>query len=111
MRALKKLLKSRGILIGLTLDPIIVSYVQFDADRFRRVINLVRDYVTSDVGFISLFDTYEETAIRISAHGLGHNQGLTHHQELVDLMYVWLLDARAPSSLMITELQLNPNRF
>lgn len=94
MRVLKKLLKSQGILLGLTLDPIIFSYFQFDANRFRRIINLVRDYVTLDVGFISLFDTDEETAIRISAHCLGHNQGLSHHHEPVDLMYVWLLDGK-----------------
>jgi len=94
LRSLKKLLKSRGVLIGLTLDPIIVSYFQFDVSIFRRITNLVRDYVTSDVGFISLFDTDEETAIRISAHGLGHNQGLSHHHEPVDLMYVGLLDGK-----------------
>jgi len=94
MRELRRLLESRGLLLGLTRDPVILSYYRFDVDRFRRVINLVRDYVTSDVGLISLFETDEETAVRVSAHGLGHNQGLIHHPEPVDLMYVGLLDGK-----------------
>jgi len=94
MRELRRLLETRGLLLGLTRDPVILSYYRFDVDRFRRIINLVRDYVASDVGLISLFETDEETAIRISAHGLGHNQGLTHHPEPVDLMYVGLLDGK-----------------
>ena len=94
MRELRNLLESRGLLLGLTQDPVILSYYRFDVDRFRRIINLVRDYVSSDVGLISLFETNEETAIRVSAHGLGHNQGLIHHSDPVDLMYVGLLDGK-----------------
>jgi hypothetical protein len=50
----------------------------------RRIVNLVRDYVASDVGMISLFGSDEESAVWISAHGLGHSRGLVHHTEPID---------------------------
>lgn len=92
LRELKRLLESRGLLLGLTRDPVVVSYYNFEEDRFRRIVNLVRDYVASDVGVISLYGSDDESAVRISAHGLGHNRGLLHHPEPIDLMYVGLTD-------------------
>ena len=90
IRKLRKLLEVHSLLLALTLEPVIVSYYNFEKGGFRRIINLVRDYVTSDIGMISLYDTNDDNAIRISAHGLGHNRGLSHHSEPVDLMYVGL---------------------
>ncbi|UCH57490.1 MAG: hypothetical protein JSV18_00800 [Candidatus Bathyarchaeota archaeon] len=92
LRELKRLLDIRELLLALTQDPVIITYYHYELNRFRRIINLVRDYVAKDVGMISLFETEDETAVRIAAHGLGHNQGLSHHQEPVGLMYVGLLD-------------------
>jgi hypothetical protein len=92
LRELKRLLASRGLLLGLTRDPVVISYYNFEEDRLRRIVNLVRDYVASDVGMISLFGSDEESAVWISAHGLGHSRGLGHHPEPIDLMYVGLTE-------------------
>jgi hypothetical protein len=70
----------------------VVSYYDFREDRFSRIVNLVRDYVASDVGMVSIYGSDEESAVRISAHGLGHNRGLLHHPDPIGLMYVGLTD-------------------
>ena len=92
IRVLRKLLEINNLLLALTLDPVVLSYYRYGADKFSRILSLVKDFVASDIGLISLFDTDEETAIRISAHGLGHSKGLIHHSKPLDLMYVGLLD-------------------
>ncbi len=92
IREIKSVLDSRGLLLAVTYDPVISIYHQFERERFRRIINLVRDYVVNDVGMLSLFEMRDEIATKVAAHGLGHNQGLRHHAEPIDLMYVCLLD-------------------
>lgn len=92
IREMKNVLKVEDLLLAVTHDPVIVTYHRFELDRFKRIINLIHDYVSNDVGIISLFKTDEDAATKIAAHGLGHNQGLKHHSEPIDLMYVRLLD-------------------
>jgi hypothetical protein len=91
IREMKSVLKSEDLLLGVTHDPVIVLYHRFEVDGFKRRVNIVHDYVSSDVGLISLYETDEPAAVRVAAHGLGHNQGLTHHVEPIDLMYAGLL--------------------
>jgi len=81
--------------LAMTHDPVIVMYHRFEVDRFKRTINIVHDYVSNDVGMISLYETDEDAVAKVAAHGLGHNQGLAHHVEPVDLMYVGLLHGRS----------------
>lgn len=92
IRELRKRLEARDLLLALTHDPVIIAYYTFEDDGLKRMVNLVRDYVNKEVGLVSLFEMDEETGIRVAAHGLGHNQGLEHHPDPIDLMYVRLLD-------------------
>jgi hypothetical protein len=92
IRAMRKMLKTDDLLLALTFDPVIITYHRLGSNGFRRMVNLVRDYVSKDAGVISLFEIDDEAGVRIAAHGLGHNQGLRHHEEPIDLMYVGLLD-------------------
>lgn len=92
IREMKNVLKTRGLLLAVTHDPVIAIYHRFELERFKRIINLIRDYVSKDLGMVSLFEMGEETATKIAAHGLGHNQGLRHHAEPIDLMYARLLN-------------------
>lgn len=94
VRELRSRLGVEDLLLGVTHDPVIVLYHRFEVDRFRRVVNLVHDYVSSDVGMISLFEMEEDAAAKVAAHGLGHNRGLGHHLEPVDLMYEGLLHGK-----------------
>ena len=95
IKEMKNILKTEDLLLAMTHDPVIVVYHRFEVDRFKRTINIVHDYVSNDVGIISLYETDEDAAAKVAAHGLGHNQGLTHHVEPVDLMYVGLLHGRS----------------
>ncbi|MFQ6064843.1 MAG: hypothetical protein ACE5L6_05135 [Candidatus Bathyarchaeia archaeon] len=95
IREIKNVFESRGLLLAVTYDPVISVYHQFELESFKRIINLVRDYVSRDVGMLSLFEILDETATRVAAHGLGHNQGLKHHVEPIDLMYGSLLDGHS----------------
>ncbi|MEM3070510.1 MAG: hypothetical protein QW638_06375 [Candidatus Bathyarchaeia archaeon] len=92
VRRFKKIFEIENILVALTCDPVVVSHYRFEKGNFKRINNLVRDYVCEDLGIISLFNVDEETSVRIAAHGLGHSQGLPHHSEPIDLMYVGLLN-------------------
>jgi len=97
IRKIRKMKSTFGIddlLLGVTHDPVIFIYHQFEVDRIRRVVNLVHDYVSNDVGVISLFDTDKDAPAKVTAHGLGHNQGLEHHADPVDLMYTGLLHGK-----------------
>ena len=93
IRDVKNTLGTGDLLLAVTHDAVIVMFHRFEVDRFKRMVNIVHDYVSNDVGVVSLYDA-DEDAARIAAHGLGHNQGLTHHVEPVDLMYVGLLRGR-----------------
>lgn len=98
---LKKVRKLRSrfgvdnLLLGVTHDPVIALYYRLEGGRLKRVVNLVHDYVTMDVGVISWYETEEEVAEKVAAHGLGHHQGLEHHLQPVDLMYKGLLRGEA----------------
>ena len=70
----------------------IITFFRLESNVFQNVAGLVRDYVTDDVGMVSLFETDEEEGRRVAAHGLSHNRGLVHHEEPLGLMYVGLLD-------------------
>jgi hypothetical protein len=91
VRKMKNGLGIEDLLLAVTHDPVIIMYHRFELKKFKRIVDLVHDYVSDDVGILSLFKTDEEVATKIAAHGLGHNQGLTHHAEPIDLMYVRLL--------------------
>jgi hypothetical protein len=92
VRELKKMLRVGELLLALTNDPVIFIYHQFVSRGIKNITGIVRDYVSKDVGVVSLFEMDEEAATRIAAHGLGHNRGLIHHDEPLDLMYVGLLN-------------------
>jgi len=92
VRKLKKAFRTDALLLALTRDPVIITFFRLESNVFRNVAGLVRDYVTDDVGMVSLFETDEEDGRRVAAHGLGHNRGLVHHEEPLGLMYVGLLD-------------------
>ena len=91
VRRMKNSLRIEDLLLAVTHDPVIIMYHRFEVKKFKRIVDLVHDYVSDDVGILSLFDKDEEVVTKITAHGLGHNQGLTHHAEPIDLMYVRLL--------------------
>ena len=80
-----------SLLLGITPDPVVAVYHFFDGKNFRRTLYLIHDYVTNKVGMVSFFQLNEETSRRVVAHGLGHNRGLRHHVEPIDLMYSELL--------------------
>ena len=92
IRKEKDKLKTQGLLLAVTCNPVIAVYHRLESGMFEEVVNLIRDYVSYEVGMISLFKIEERTAPKIAAHGLGHNKGLSHHAEPVDLMYARLLD-------------------
>lgn len=80
-----------SLLLGITADPIVAMHHFFDRTNFKRVFYLVHDYVDEKAGVVSLFQVREETSSKLVAHGLGHNRGLRHHVEPIDLMYFELL--------------------
>lgn len=92
VRILKKTFGTDALLLALTRDPVIITFFRFESSVFRSVAGLVRDYVTDDVGMVSVFETDEEDGRRAATHGLGHNRGLVHHEEPLGLMYVGLMD-------------------
>lgn len=83
--------KSRGLLLGITSDPIVTIHHFFDRKHFKRVQYLVHDYVTKTVGVVSLFQVNMKHASKVVAHGLGHSKGLRHHSQPIDLMYSGML--------------------
>lgn len=91
IREMRDMLRIENLLLAVTHDPVLVMFHRFEVDRFKRIVNVVHDYVSDDVGMISLFETDEDATTKMAAHGLGHNQGLMHHAEPVDLMYAGLL--------------------
>lgn len=80
-----------NLLLAITPDPILAMYYFLDGRQFKRTIHLVHDYVAEEFGVISLFRVNEESSSKLVAHGLGHNRGLRHHLEPIDLMYSELL--------------------
>jgi len=80
-----------SLLLGGTPDPVVALYCFFDGKNFKKTLYLVHDYVTEKVGVVSFFQLDEENSRKVVAHGLGHNRGLRHHMEPIDLMYPELL--------------------
>jgi len=80
-----------NLLLGITLDPVVAVYCFFDGKNFKKTLYLVHDYVTEKVGVVSFFRLNEEYSRKVVAHGLGHNRGLRHHMEPIDIMYSELL--------------------
>lgn len=81
----------RDLLLAITVDPVVAVYPKIGSAGISHIVNLVRDYASSDVGIVSLFAMEDDTAIMVTAHGLGHSRGLRHHSEPIDLMYEGLL--------------------
>ncbi|UCE43684.1 MAG: hypothetical protein JSV57_04830 [Candidatus Bathyarchaeota archaeon] len=80
-----------NLLLGVTADPIVAVYPFFDGTGFKNALYLVHDYVDERAGVVSFFRVDEEFSNKLVAHGLGHNRGLCHHLEPIDLMYSELL--------------------
>ena len=93
VRRMKSSNKSSGLLLGITSNPIVAMYHFFDRTSFKRAIFLVHDYVDENVGVVSFFHVNNKFSSKLVAHGLGHNRGLRHHTEPIDLMYSELLRA------------------
>ena len=91
IRGVRGALKARELLLGVTRDPVVDIRFRFEAGTIRRSANLVHDYVTSDIGVVSLFKIDEDAGEKLTAHGLGHSRGLSHHSDPIDLMYIGLL--------------------
>ena len=93
IRRIRRMLQMKDLLLAVTRDPVIAIYhrFKFEVEGISQIASLVHDYVSSDLGIVSLFRVNEETASKIVAHGLGHNQGLRHHVEPIDIMYEGLL--------------------
>lgn len=85
--------KLESLLLGITADPMVAMYHFFDRTNFKRALYLVHDYVDEKVGVVSLFQVNAGSSSRLVAHGLGHNRGLFHHVEPIDLMYSELLSS------------------
>jgi predicted Zn-dependent protease len=80
-----------SLLLGITPDPVVAMYHFFDKRSFKRTLFVVHDYVSKNVGVVSLFRVNQESSSKMVAHGLGHSKGLRHHKEPIDLMYSGLL--------------------
>lgn len=91
IKKVKHFNRSMNLLLGITPDPIVAVYYYLDGRRFKKTLHLVHDYVDERIGVVSLFQVNEESSSKVVAHGLGHNRGLRHHLEPIDLMYVELL--------------------
>lgn len=91
---MKSLLEFKGLLLALTHDPLIRINYSFEKGIFRRFVSWIHDYVSKTIGVVSFFKIEGEITIMVTAHGLGHNQGLSHHFEPVDLMFVGLLEKK-----------------
>jgi predicted Zn-dependent protease len=84
--------KECELLLAVTHTPIVAIYYEIQLSRLKRVVNLIRDYVSSNLGIVSFFDMKEPREVEVAAHGLGHSQGLMHHSQPVDIMYFRLLN-------------------
>ncbi|MHA1265370.1 MAG: hypothetical protein ACTSRS_09070 [Candidatus Helarchaeota archaeon] len=91
IRGLKHSLHLTQLLLAVTHDPVVGIYYNLELEKIRQRINLVYDFVSRDIGVVSLFELEDEAAVKVAAHGLGHNQQLPHHLQPIDLMYINLL--------------------
>lgn len=94
IRKIRRIMEIDYLLLAITRDPIVAVYHRFEAKSLSRVISIVHDYVSCDIGIVSLFNVDEDMSVKITAHGLGHNRGLRHHCRPIDMMYEGLLKSR-----------------
>ncbi|MEM2321508.1 MAG: hypothetical protein QXS79_06495 [Candidatus Bathyarchaeia archaeon] len=94
IRKIRGAMEIRDLLLAVTVDPVIAVYPQLEPKGISHMASLVRDYASYDVGIVSLFTLENDTAVMVTAHGLGHSRGLRHHSEPIDLMYEGLLGSR-----------------
>ncbi len=92
LQNMRDMLNTRTLLLAITHNPVVVVYCRFEGSSFKRSVVPVHDYVSEDVGILSFFQKDGPVTVRIMAHGLGHNRGLEHHTEPIDLMFVGLLN-------------------
>lgn len=87
----KRILNIKDLLLAVTRDPVIDVYPRIEFEKIRSIARLIYDFVSTDIGIVSLFGVEGENAIKVTAHGLGHNRGLRHHDKPIDIMYEGLL--------------------
>ncbi|MEM1515821.1 MAG: hypothetical protein QXH24_07260 [Candidatus Bathyarchaeia archaeon] len=95
IRMIRWTMDIKDLLLAVTVDPVIAIYSRIGYRGINRTTSLVHDYVSSDIGMISLFAVKNDVAVMITAHGLGHNRGLRHHNKPIDLMYEGLLEGKS----------------
>lgn len=95
IRMIRGAMDIKDLLLAVTVDPVIAIYSRLEHGGISRTVNLVHDYVSSDIGIISLFAVKNDAAVMVTAHGLGHNRGLRHHNKPIDLMYEGLLESKS----------------
>lgn len=95
IRRIRRLLQIKDLLLAVTREPIVAIYHRFEDKRLSRFASIVHDYVSNDVGVVSLFKVGDDMGVKIAAHGLGHNLGLKHHVRPIDMMYEGLLASMA----------------
>lgn len=94
VRRIRGAMGIKDLLLAVTVDPVIAVYPQLESKGISHMVSLVRDYASNDVGIVSLFSLEDDTAVMVTAHGLGHSRGLRHHSEPIDLMYEGLLRSK-----------------
>lgn len=92
VKRVRMAIKAKDLLLAVTGDPVVAIYSRLGSRGVRRMATLVHDYVSTDIGIISLFAIKGESASMVAAHGLGHSRGLRHHSKPIDLMYEGLLE-------------------
>ncbi|MEM0049147.1 MAG: hypothetical protein QXW39_01240 [Candidatus Bathyarchaeia archaeon] len=92
IKRIRMAIKTKDLLLAITVDPVVAIYSRLGSKGVRRMASLVHDYVSTDIGIISLFAIEGESAAMVAAHGLGHSRGLRHHGKPIDLMYEGLLE-------------------
>ncbi|MCX8171254.1 MAG: hypothetical protein N3E47_04710 [Candidatus Bathyarchaeota archaeon] len=91
IRRIRRILQIKDLLLAVTREPIVAIYHRFGGKTLSSFATIVYDYVSNDVGAVSLFKIEENISTKIIAHGLGHNRGLKHHTKPIDIMHEGLL--------------------
>jgi hypothetical protein len=91
LRGYKSKNRLKNPILGLTPTMVIRAYSFLDTKegKIKQSFFTVNDYMFNDIGFVSLsYSEKEENILSISiAHGIGHNNGLGHHEEPKGIMY------------------------
>ncbi|MEM1674895.1 MAG: hypothetical protein QXN24_03920 [Candidatus Bathyarchaeia archaeon] len=97
IKRIREAMKIKDLLLAVTANPVIAIYSKLGSKGISRVASLVHDYLSSDIGIVSLFAMKDDATTMVTAHGLGHSRGLRHHAEPIDLMYEGLLKSKSLS--------------